>query len=223
MEKELYNPTKPFNDQIRKLIQDTHPEGGPIILTPCGKRFSFNRNPEYWKGYEEMRATDGIGTKGLLHWLMFKLTGDVSYVAKGVHDVAGMVWDDHIEGGFEPYEQQDHIMMQEENDEAIFALIKELRDLSIDNSWEIYPGSPTPIIISGGETAIINTIQGFEMGITATGKVRKGERIVPCAKTGDVIIGIESSGIHSNGLTFFRDELFEKRRMHIDSILSYGS
>lgn len=74
-----------------------------------------------------------------------------------------------------------------------------------------------------GETAIINTLQGFEMGITATGYVRKGEEIGSNAKEGDVIIGLESSGIHSNGLSFFRDELFTKRNMSLDAELSYGA
>lgn len=222
MQRELYDPTKPFNEQIRKLIQDTHPKDGPIILRQHGKRFSIHRDPDYWKDYDEQRATDGIGTKGLVYWLMFKLTNDIQYVARGVHDAAAMVFDDLGEGGYEPYELQDHIMMQEERDEAIFALTRELKELCIRNSWEVYPGRTNPVIISGGETAIINTLQGFEMGITATGKVKKGEAIASCAKDGDVVIGIESSGIHSNGLTFFRDELFEKRGMKIDDRLPYG-
>jgi phosphoribosylaminoimidazole (AIR) synthetase len=185
----MYDPTKPFNEQIRKLIQDTHPKDGPILLRPHGKRFSIHKDPDYWKDYDEQRATDGIGTKGYLHWLMFKLTGDVRYVARGAHDAAAMAWDDLIEGGYEPYELQDHVMMQKEREDAIYSLIKELRDLCIQNSWEVIPGKNIPIAISGGETAIVNTVKGFEMGITATGKVKQGSgRVVIESQFDDRIV-----------------------------------
>lgn len=216
MEKEPYDPTKPFNDQIKKLIQDTHPKDGPIIFSPCGKRFSMHEDSDYLREYETLDATDGIGTKGLIYWLMFKLTGDVGYIARGSHDAAAMVWDDLIEGNFEPYKLQDHIMMQEENEQAIFALIRELRNLCLENPWEVYLERKSPIIISGGETAIINTLQGFEMGITATGKVKRGEEIISNARPEDVRIGIESSGAHSNGYTFLREEFLEKRGMNLE-------
>ncbi len=222
MQQDIYDPTKPFNEQTRKLIQDTHPTDGPIVLRPHGKRFAIVKDSGYWKDYDEQRATDGIGTKGLLYWLMFNLTNDVHYVARGVHDGAAMVFDDLAEGGYEPYELEDHIMMQEEREDAIFALTRELRDLCIQHSWEVYSGRMNPVIISGGETAIINTLQGFEMGINATGKVKKGEEIISCAKAGDVAIGMGSSGLHSNGYTFLRDEFFEKRRWKIDQKLPYG-
>ena len=67
-----------------------------------------------------------------------------------------------------------------------------------------------PIIISGGETAIINTLQGLEVGITGTGYVAKGDEIRANIKDGDIIIGIASNGAHSNGYSFFRYELLKK-------------
>jgi phosphoribosylformylglycinamidine cyclo-ligase len=60
--------------------------------------------------------------------------------------------------------------------------------------------------IIGGETASLpEIINGFELAGTCLGYVKKesiisGERIAP----GDVIIGLRSSGIHSNGLTLAR-------------------
>lgn len=212
---ELYNPSKPFNDQIRSLIRSTHPTSGPITVAPAGKRFEVERDPDFVGLMREQECTDGIGTKGLLHWKM-------NTVADGAQDVFAMVVDDLIEGGYVPFKLQDHVMIQEENTERIFSIISGLVRLAKENSWE-YPGNaPTPIAITGGETAVINTLQGFEMDITATGYVRKGGEIVANARPGDAIIGIESSGIHSNGLTFMRDELLDKRGMRLDTELPWG-
>lgn len=60
------------------------------------------------------------------------------------------------------------------------------------------------VVITGGETAICDTMRGYEMGITATG-IFQGEPRAPQVCEGDVLIGLRSSGIHSNGLTFARD------------------
>jgi phosphoribosylformylglycinamidine cyclo-ligase len=62
------------------------------------------------------------------------------------------------------------------------------------------------VAIIGGETASLpDIVSGFELAGTCLGYVKKdaiisGDSIAP----GDVIIGIKSSGIHSNGLTLAR-------------------
>lgn len=211
MQTDIYNPAKPFNEQIRRFIQDTHPQDGPIILRPQGKRFRRIMDNNYWKDYDPQDATDGIGTKGMLHWHM-------DTPEDGVQDVAAMVWDDLMEGNFVPVYLQDHILMQEENEKRIFRITRKLRDLCVQNQWETSDGKTYPIVVTGGETAIINTLQGFEMGITATGYVRKGEEITPNVQEGDVVIGLGSSGIHSNGLSFYRGQLFDKLGMKLDDI-----
>jgi phosphoribosylformylglycinamidine cyclo-ligase len=214
-EKEIYDPTKPHNEQIRELILSTHPSSGPITAVPDGKRFHIERDADYWKDFVEMPCTDGIGTKGMLHWQM-------DTEAFGAQDVFAMVMDDLIEGGHIPVIFQDHIMMQEENPDKILRIVSALTELSIKNGWKDSDGNEYPIIISGGETAIINTLQGFEVGISASGYVRKGQEIHAAIKEGDVIIGLGSNGIHSNGLSFYRQELFDKRGMSINTELPWG-
>jgi phosphoribosylformylglycinamidine cyclo-ligase len=214
--KEPYNPSKPFNERIRELITSTHPKEGPILVSRMGKRFEINVDPEYLRGFSEMSCSDGIGTKGSLHWRMGTLKN-------GVHDAFAMVVDDLIEGGFIPVLLQNHIQIQEEDEKKILSVVEALVKLSKGNRWEYAKGKSNPIIISGGETAIINTIDGFEMGITATGYVRKGEEICQSAEPGDVMIGLRSSGVHSNGLSFYRDELLNKRHMRLNDELPWGA
>ena len=201
---EIYDPAKPFNDQVRRLIGKTHRDG-PVFVIPHEKRFKRVNDPR-WNDYFSQDAVDGIGTKGLLHWQMDTLE-------YGVQDAFAMVVDDLMEGNYVPVSLQDHILIQEENHEKIFRMVGTLADLCKEHG----------IAITAGETAIINTLQGFEMGITAQGYCRKGEEITPRARPGDAVIGLGSSGIHSNGLSFYRQELFDKRGMTLETPLPWGA
>jgi len=68
------------------------------------------------------------------------------------------------------------------------------------------------IAIVAGETAVMpDVIHGFDLSAMSIGVVKKS-RIITGEKVrvGDVIIGLPSSGIHSNGLTLARKILFKK-------------
>jgi phosphoribosylformylglycinamidine cyclo-ligase len=188
-----YDPTKPFNEQTRATIQETwrNARKWNMKIYWAGKRAVYQEclDPSCYK----IDATDGIGTKALLHWLMYKHGGKNLYWA--AQDAVAMVFDDLVEQGAAPYRVQDHIVMQEEDEKAIHDLTRGLADLCKVHG----------AVITGGETAICDTMRGFEMGITAVGIVEnEHEPRASQVKKGDVIIGLRSSGIHSNGLTFAR-------------------
>src|SRR5262249_5472910 len=77
------------------------------------------------------------------------------------------------------------------------------------------------ISISGGETAQLKDIvNGFDLvgmavGRVALDKVVSGKTVVE----GDVVIGVRSSGIHSNGLSLARKALFEANNYRLDQPL----
>ena len=83
------------------------------------------------------------------------------------------------------------------------------------------------ISISGGEIAQIRDIikgygnkNGFDLagaavGIVPLDKIIVGQNI----KEGDTIIGMESNGIHSNGVTLTRRVFFEQNNYSIDTIV----
>ncbi|MFX0174418.1 MAG: AIR synthase-related protein, partial [Candidatus Hodarchaeota archaeon] len=58
------------------------------------------------------------------------------------------------------------------------------------------------IIFTGGETAVLNTIQGMEIGVHMNGFTKK--IINHPLEKGDLIYAHLSNGIHSNGLTLAR-------------------
>jgi len=207
-----YDPTKPFNKQTLQLIQDTHPKDGPIILERVGRRFAIKKDYNYWKDFEEVRTSDTIGTKAKIHWQKRTFT----YAAQ---DAVAMSWNDLIEDGAVPYETQDTILIQEEDREAIYSIVKSLRDLCLKHQWKVDENRSNPVIISGGETAIVNNVDGFEIGITATGKVKSNEKVYPNPKEEDALLGLRSSGMNSNGFTFASPVIFDKLKLDLDDYL----
>ena len=204
-----YDSTKPFTEKILKMIQETWPVSGPFTIEKVKNNVIIKKDPSFWEDYLEVDKTDGIGTKGSLHWKMKTF----SFAAQ---DAFAMNANDLIRIGAEPYRLQNHIMLEEENEDAIISIVKSLVELCKKHK----------IAITGGETAILNTIDGLEIGITMIGKVKRKEVIRSNIQIGDKLIGLASNGIHSNGITFARKiisddefkELTKPTEIYIDGI-----
>jgi phosphoribosylformylglycinamidine cyclo-ligase len=152
-------------------------------------------------------STDGVGTKLLVAEMLDKYdTVGIDCVAMNVNDLLCI--------GAEPLAMLDYIAVQEADPAMLEAIGKGL-----------YEGArQANISIPGGEIAqvreLINGIRpgrGFDLagacvGLVPLDKVIVGQDIRP----GDVVIGLPSSGIHSNGLTLARDVFFTRAKMRPD-------
>jgi len=140
---------------------------------------------------------DGVGTKVLVA----QLVGDYWQVGK---DIVAMNVNDLIAGGADPFAIVDYLAMEEPN-EKIFRDI--MRGLS-------QACEEAGVILMGGETAIMPDViigsipgKGFDIVATGLGFVKWDPEIgVP----GDILVGFESNGIHSNGLSLARKVLLRK-------------
>jgi len=140
-------------------------------------------------------TTDGVGTKVLVAEAVGKFdTIGVDMIAMNVNDLLCV--------GAEPIALVDYLAVKEPEEKVFEEIAKGL-----------YEGArQAGIAIVGGETAVMpDLINGFDLagtaiGIAEKGKVITGEKIRP----GDAVIGIASSGIHSNGLTLARKLLIPK-------------
>ncbi|MBS3816203.1 MAG: phosphoribosylformylglycinamidine cyclo-ligase [Candidatus Thermoplasmatota archaeon] len=134
-------------------------------------------------------CTDGVGTKLLVANKMEKWdTIGIDCIAMNVNDT--------ICQGAEPIAFVDYLAIEETDAE----LTKEIGK-GLQKGAEM-----SNMTIIGGETATLgDIIEGFDIAGTALGYVKKDEVIDGSnVKPGDKIIGIPSSGIHSNGLTLAR-------------------
>lgn len=152
-------------------------------------------------------STDGVGSKVLVAQLMHRYdTVGIDCIAMNVNDLICV--------GAEPLAMVDCISVQQADPRF-------LEDIAIG----LARGAElSNITIPGGEIAqvreLINGVRdgyGFDLvgtavGVVQTDKIIVGKDVVP----GDVIVGVASSGIHSNGLTLARRVLFEQAGLRIE-------
>jgi len=163
-------------------------------------------------------CSDGVGSKVLVAQELQK------YDTVGI-DVVAMNVNDAICVGAEPIIMVDYLAMEGQDHE-----------IAAEIARGMYEGaSQAGIAIVGGETAtlpdMIKGVQnrGFDLaaavvGIVDKDKIITGENIQP----GDKVVGFESNGIHSNGLTLARKvlpvsmwpNLLEPTRIYVKEVLT---
>ena len=148
-------------------------------------------------------CTDGVGTKLKIAFMMGKHdTVGIDLVAMSVNDL--------IVCGAEPLFFLDYIATGKLEPKT---LVEVVRGITVGCREA---GCP----LLGGETADMPgfypageyDLAGFAVGIVDRDRRIDGSRILP----GDVIIGLPSSGIHSNGYSLVRKLFFEQEKMAAD-------
>jgi phosphoribosylformylglycinamidine cyclo-ligase len=140
-------------------------------------------------------CTDGVGSKLILAEQLGRLeTIGVDCVAMNVNDIVCV--------GAEPVAMVDYIAVEAVDEDALRSIAAGLKQ----------GAELAGVEIPGGELAVLPEVirghpspGGFELSGTAIGtvgleKIVTGERCRP----GDVLIGLPSSGLHSNGYTLAR-------------------
>ncbi len=153
-------------------------------------------------------CTDGVGTKALIAQMVGRYdTIGIDCVAMNVNDLICV--------GARPLSMVDYVAVERPDPDLLDAIAKGL----------CAGAEAAGISISGGETAQLGDIIkgarkgfGFDLVGTAVGVVDLDKILIgKDIEHGDVVVGLESSGIHSNGLTLARHVLFEQNRFAIDA------
>ena len=193
-----------FVGSISERVKSTH---RPEVL---GRFGGFNGMTKLPKGYERpvlVSGADGVGTK--VHVAELNATGDPS-VMRGIGiDLVAMCVNDVITCGAEPLYFLDYICTSD------IKLHGELVKEVVAGIAEGCKQSGCSLL--GGETAEhprrssmvdpIRDMAGFCTGIVEESEIIDGELI----RESDVVIGIESSGLHSNGYSLIRDMLWRHK------------
>ena len=177
----------------------------PEVLGGIGG-FSGAFSMEKYKDMENptlVSGTDGVGTKLKLAFLMDKHdTVGIDCVAMCVNDIAC--------AGGEPLFFLDYIACGKNHPEKIASIVKGVADGCIQAGAALI----------GGETAEMPgfypeeeyDLAGFAVGIVDQKDLITGENLQP----GDVLLGIASSGVHSNGFSLVR-KVFEMTKKSLDT------
>ena len=148
-------------------------------------------------------GTDGVGTKLKVAQLVGKFdTVGIDLVAMSVNDVLCL--------GAEPLLFLDYLALGKDNPDLIGSLVRGVSDGCVECGASLL----------GGETAIMPDIYhdgdfdmaGFCVGVAERTRLIDGRAIRP----GDVVIGLPSSGFHSNGYSLIRKVVFGMAGLSVD-------
>lgn len=148
-------------------------------------------------------CTDGVGSKMLIAEEMGKWdTVGIDCMAMNVNDMICI--------GAEPLAFVDYLASSEPSEEVLSEIGKGLNE----------GARRANISIIGGETASLpDMVNGFDLAGTCLGHVKKDEVITGGSiREGDVIIGLRSSGVHSNGYSLVR-RIMRANRIRYDTAL----
>lgn len=193
-----YQSVELMKEHIKKTMR-------PEVLTNIGG-FSGAFSMNTFKNMENptlVSGTDGVGTKLKLAFLMDKHdTIGIDCVAMCVNDIAC--------AGGEPLFFLDYIACGKNYPEKIASIVKGVAEGCCQSGAALI----------GGETAEMPgfypedeyDLAGFAVGVVDAKDLITGKNL----KDGDILIGIASSGVHSNGFSLVR-KIFEMTKESLDT------
>ena len=184
-------------NNIIARVQRTWPQAGlGRVLLPIG----YFANVIEMDGVGIALCTDGVGSKTIIADMMKKYdTIGIDCVAMNVNDMICV--------GAKPLSMVDYIAV-ERSDAAMLDAI---------GAGLCTGAGMAGISISGGETSQLKDIvKGFDLVGMAVGRVELDKVIDGgTVAEGDIVIGVRSNGIHSNGLSAARKAFFADHRYPI--------
>lgn len=183
---------------IKGIVKETH---NASVLSNIGG-FGGLFRPEF-SAYEEpvlVSSVDGVGTKLNVSFLMEKYdTVGQDLVNHCVNDIAVC--------GAEPLFFLDYFATGKLKPEVGYEVIKGFTVACKENGCALIGGETAemPGLYKDGEFDLAGTI----VGVVDRKKIITGERV----KRGDVLIGFESTGLHTNGYSLARKVLFSEYKV----------
>jgi phosphoribosylformylglycinamidine cyclo-ligase len=192
-----------YGDAMARLPRLMHRTFSPRVMKFDGGfaglfRLDFD-SPLFARKYQDpvlVACSDGVGTK-LKVAQRCKQHGTVGI------DLVAMCVNDAICCGAEPLFFLDYVAMSHDDPPLLEQIVRGISDGCVEADCALL----------GGETAIMPDVYqdgdydlaGFCVGVVERKNLIDGRAIVP----GDVVIGVASSGLHSNGYSLVRKVVFE--------------
>jgi phosphoribosylformylglycinamidine cyclo-ligase len=188
--------TRAKSKEALSTLKETYTLGryGKVVQLPYGNIFSAGDR------YLDL-VIEGVGTKVLLVQLADK------YDTIGIDGVA-MAVNDVIRSGATPLALVDNIHAQVSDPDLVREWLKGIAKGATEAECPVPGGEIGDVadIIKG-----IATGKGFDLIIACVGEVLEKDVISgKIIKPGDVVVGLRSSGVHSNGISLVRKVLFKE-------------
>ena len=156
----------------------------------------FALNSGKYKEPVLVSGTDGVGTKLRLAFMLDK------------HDTIGqdavaMCVNDILVQGAEPLYFLDYLAVGKLDPQQVAAVVKGVAAACKESGCALIGGETAEM--SGFYPAGEYDIAGFAVGVVDKAKIITGEKV----KSGDVLLGLPSSGVHSNGYSLVRKICFD--------------
>ncbi len=180
-----------FVDDIKEIAKSTF---RPEVLSSIGGFAGMFKAPDRYKDPIFVAATDGVGTK-------LKLASQIGrYDTIGI-DCVAMVVNDLVVQGAEPIIFLDYIAMGDLSKAIAGDTLRGVAEGCRRAGCALLGGETAtmPGVYAKGDVELV----GFSVGVVERDGVIDGSNIAE----GDVLIGIASSGLHSNGYSLVRSVL----------------
>lgn len=178
-----------FVDSIKDLTASTARAGSDAALGGFGALFDLKQ-----AGFQDpilVAATDGVGTK-------VKLAAETGLNRQIGVDLVAMCVNDLVVQGAEPLFFLDYMASGKLRTEIAHALVAAIAEGCRQAGCALIGGETAemPGVYAQGDY----DLAGFAVGAAERGAILDGSRIAP----GDVVIGLESDGVHANGFSLVR-------------------
>ena len=180
-----------FIDDVKEIAKSTY---RPEVLSSIGGFAGMFKAPDRFKEPIFVAATDGVGTK-------LKLAAQIGrYDTIGI-DCVAMVVNDLVVQGAEPLIFLDYIAMGDLEKQTASDALRGIAEGCRRAGAALLGGETAtmPSVYPKGELEIV----GFSVGVVERDQVIDGSTIAES----DVLIGLASSGFHSNGYSLVRSVL----------------
>ena len=191
--------------RIPALVQRTlAPHESRVMPLPGGFAglFRLNSDQRTYKDPVLVSGTDGVGTK-------LKVAAQSGRLNTVGIDLVAMCVNDCLCLGAEPLFFLDYLSLGRDNPDRVADLVAGVSEGCVRGR----------LALIGGETAIMPDVYGeddfdlagFSVGVAERTQLIDGEAI----QQGDVVLGLASSGFHSNGFSLIRKVVFDKARLSL--------
>lgn len=194
------------NEAVKRIKDKVKATFSEAVVTGLGS-FGAMFNAKWLKDYKEpilVQSIDGVGTK-------LKVAAMVGKFETVGEDIVNHCCNDILCQGARPLTFLDYIAAEKLKPKVIEEIVMGMAAACKDNGVSLIGGETAemPGVYEKGE----HDVAGCILGVVEKDKIITGDTI----QESDVVLGLGSSGIHTNGLSLVRKIFFEAGGYNIDS------